>query len=141
VKDSFDVLNDIFDKFIADPELPGIIGITDITDMAQCSAKFRRSFEDMTVITPEEANSVLNFVDFSFIPSHSETNNWLVNKESLEFNIYVSNVNESDEIYKAIKRIFRKYYREWRCTSPCQAGCPIPGILRYRFIAKPLVSS
>ena len=137
--DTFDILNLIFDKFIADEELPGIIGITDISDMAQCDSKFRRSFADMTVITPEEANTVLNFVDFSFVPSNSATANYLVNKETIEFNIYVSNLNQADEIYKAIKRILGR--DDYQCTTACQAGCPIQGILRYRFTAKTLVSS
>lgn len=140
MKDTFDVLNDIFDKFIADDELPGIIGITDVSDMAQCDSKFRRSFADMTVITPEEANTTVPFIDLSYVPSHSETGNWLVNRETLELNMYVSNINEADEIYKVIRRIFKEHY-DWRCTTPCQAGCPIQGILRYRFTAKTLVSS
>lgn len=139
MKDTFDVLNDIFDKFIADPELPGIIGVTDISDMAQCDSKFRRSFADMTLITPEEASSVLNFVDFSFIPSNSGTSNFLVNKETIEFNIYVSNLNQANEIYKAIHRILGR--DDYQCTTAAQAGCPIQGILRYRFTAKILVSS
>ncbi len=137
--DTFDILNLIFDKFIADEELPGIIGITDVSDMAQCDSKFRRSFADMTVITPEEANIIVPFIDYSFVPSNSATANYLVNKEVIEFNLYVGNINEADGIYKAIKRILGR--DDYQCTTACQAGCPRQGILRYRFTAKTLVSS
>jgi len=139
VKDTFDTLNLIFDKFITDEELPGIIGITDISDITQCDSRFRRSFADMTVMSFKETDTTVPFIDFSFVPSHSVTANYLVNKETIEFNIYVSNLNQADEIYKAIKRILGR--DDYQCTTACQAGCPVQGVLRYRFTAKTLVSS
>ena len=137
MKDTMDMLADIQGYFIADSVLPGIIGITDTTDMTQCDAKFRQSFADSTLITADE----LNFLDFSFIISNSETSNYLVNKEMLELNIYASNLYQATLIYKEVKRIFNDKYPEMHRTNPCQAGCPVAGIVRYMFRAKPLVGS
>jgi hypothetical protein len=138
MKDTFDVLDDIFSNFVNDLVLPGLMGIVDVSDMEVCDSKFRRNFADSTLVTPEE----LNFIDFSYIPSHSETSNFLVNRETLELNIYSGNIYQANMIYKEIHRIFKdKYSNELQCTTPCQAGCPIQGIVRYSFRAKGLVGS
>lgn len=137
MKDTFDVLDAIFTAFVDDTELPGIVGITDPTDIALADTKFRRSFADSTLVTQEE----LDFIDFSFIPSHSETQNYLVNREVLEVNIYTANVFRASLICKAILRIFKATFPEMQCTTPCQAGCAVVGIVRYSFRGKNLVGS
>lgn len=137
MKDTFDVLNDIFDNLVSDSVFPAVLGITDTSDVGLCDTKIRRSFADSTLITVDE----LDFIDFSFIPSNSAMNNHLVNKEVLEVNIYTSGVYKASLIYKEIHRIFKEKYKEVHCTTPCQAGCPVAGIVCYSFRAKFIVGS
>jgi len=137
VQDTFDFLDWLFTLFREDEVLTELLEITDTNDVEQWDRKARRTFADNTQITVDE----LSFFDFSFIYVNSEMRNHLFNKEMLEFNIYVPNLSRANEIYKAIKKILKSNCKDMRCTTPVQAGCPVSGILRYTFRARPIVGA
>lgn len=131
------MLNEYFDIFTDSVELTGLLGIADNTDIALCDDKIRRSFADTTEIKPEE----LPFMEFGFIPSHSDTDNHKVNREIVEFNIYAPNIYKASQIFKAIKKVLNEKYKDAQVFSPGQQDVPIVGMYCFSFRIKTMVGS
>jgi len=135
MKDYFDVLTAYFDIFSDSDELTGLLG-TNPSDIAECDDRLRKSFADSTLVEPSE----LPFVDFSFIVSHGQTGNFLVNREVVEFNIYCSNFNEASLIFKAIKKLLRANYKDAQCISSNEKGT-VTGLYCFSFRIKTFIGT
>ena len=89
MKQSFDILNDIFDWCCADEELCALLDIdTSLTGLDQLKVqndKLRREYQTADVIERKD----IPFISFYFMHSEKTKSNWLVNVGDLYIDIYV----------------------------------------------------
>lgn len=137
MKNTFDFQDELFTLFINDVDLTTTMNITDPMDIEECDQRIKRSVQDPSVVDPLN----LPMFDFSFLVSSSSTNNHLVNKPTLEFNIYAQSRSVAQDIYGHINRILKKNFEFMKVHSEGQVNSPIKDIYVYRVHYKPLVGS
>jgi hypothetical protein len=130
----------MFQCFLSDEPLCTLFGITDITDMTLVDAKVRRVAADTTVLDPSNTD-VFPFFDFTFLPMYGATNNYLTYRSTLEFNIYVSELGQAQDIYETIKRILDDNYDESAVIYQGQGSSGIKDVYKYTFRIHLLIRS
>lgn len=136
IKDYFDRLNDLFVLFSSSEELLALLDV-DVGDDDAADTKIRRSFSDVTTINTDS----LNFIDMSFIESNGKTANYLLNRETIEVNIYTKNFYEAGNIFKIIHGILSKNFEDAQFINAAQRSLPVSGVYCFSLRFKTFVSS
>jgi len=140
LKDNFDTLDSLWLTFTDDAELLGLLvdttGLTADEIMAAKDANVRRATSDATLIDVTE----LPFVDLSFIESHSITGNYLMNRESIEINIYSANYYGASQVFKCVHRLL-KTLPDAQIVHSGQRSTALQGVYCYSLRIKQFVES
>jgi hypothetical protein len=137
MRNTFDFQDELFDLFRASTTLVSLLNIVDASDIEKCDSKIKRICQDPTLVEPDG----LPMFDYSYIPTSAHTDNFLINKPELEFNIYGTNRYVIKLIYMEINRILKSNYEFMQVSSEGQVNSPIQNVQIYRIRYKPLVSS
>ena len=84
MRNSFDLLNDIFDWCVADEEIMRMLGVTDNTNTDVLKNKLRLECQADEAVTATE----VPFIAYYFTRAEKLEHNWLVNKGELYVDIY-----------------------------------------------------
>lgn len=140
-KDNFDVLNSLFDIFVNDSELVGLLcdttGLEGEALWTMLDNNIRKSVADAALIVPEE----LPFFDFSFCDGYDDSENYLLCRSPIEFNIYAQNYYVASQVYKAIHRVLKENLEDAQVNRGKQRLTPLPGMYCHSFRIKQFVSS
>lgn len=99
--------------------------------------RFRREKLDISIIEAESKP----FIMFIFIPNGAKTNNYLVNKGMLEFDIIANTLYEVEQIYNRINILLKQNYSDMQIISEGQIPSGITSVFQYRVRYTPLVKS
>ena len=134
MKDTFNLQDAVFDLFKVDVELLGLLG--DPIGDDELNNKIRReTFDDSQL----DASSV-NFVSFFFLDTGA-TENYLVNKGLLQFDIYCGSRYSAQRISTVIKRILNDNFEDFKVVFEGQRYAFNPSIYKYAIRVKPLITA
>ena len=138
MKQSFDILNDIFDWCCADEELCDLLDIdTSLTGLDQLKVqndKLRREYQTADVIEHKD----IPFISFYFMHSEKTKSNWLVNVGDLYIDIYADNMHSISLIAKRFRKIVSSKM-EILLNYEGQHYSGVNGVYKYRLIYNPLI--
>jgi hypothetical protein len=140
MKNAFGAQQKMFELFLADPTICSIFEITDPTDMTVVDSKIRRIAADSTLLKTDDI-TIFPFFDFTFIPMYGATNNFLVYRGTLEFNIYTSELGQAQIIYEAIKKVLDDNYEESSVYYQGQGSSGVENVYKWTFRVKNLTRS
>lgn len=138
MKNSFDLLNDIFELLSNDREICYLLGISenitgnDLLDIQ--NRKLKREYQSADVIKPKDAP----FISFYFMHSEKLRNNWLVNVGDLYIDIYYHNFNQASKITKRLRKLISEYL-DILMVYEGQHFSGVTGVYKYRLIYNPLI--
>lgn len=134
MKDTFNLQDAVFDLFKVDVELLGLLG--DPIGDDELNNKIRReTFDDSQL----DASSV-NFVSFFFLDTGA-TENYLVNKGLLQFDLYCDSRYSAQRISTVIKRILNDNFEDFKVVFEGQRYAFNPSIYKYAIRVKPLITA
>ena len=134
MKDTFSLQDAVFDLFKVDAELLGLLG--DPIGDDELNNKIRReTFDDSQL----DASSV-NFVSFFFLDTGA-TENYLVNKGLLQFDLYCDSRYSAQRISTVIKRILSDNFEDFKVVFEGQRYAFNPSIYKYAIRVKPLITA
>ena len=134
MKDTFNLQDAVFDLFKVDIELLGLLG--DPIGDDELNNKIRReTFDDSQL----DASSV-NFVSFFFLDTGA-TENYLVNKGLLQFDLYCDSRYSAQRISTVIKRILNDNFEDFKVVFEGQRYAFNPSIYKYAIRVKPLITA
>ena len=134
MKDTFNLQDTVFDLFKVDVELLGLLG--DPIGDDELNNKIRReTFDDSQL----DASSV-NFVSFFFLDTGA-TENYLVNKGLLQFDLYCDSRYSAQRISTVIKRILNDNFEDFKVVFEGQRYAFNPSIYKYAIRVKPLITA
>ena len=134
MKDTFSLQDAVFDLFKVDAELLGLLG--DPIGDDELNNKIRReTFDDSQL----DASSV-NFVSFFFLDTGA-TENYLVNKGLLQFDLYCDSRYSAQRISTVIKRILNDNFEDFKVVFEGQRYAFNPSIYKYAIRVKPLITA
>ena len=134
MKDTFSLQDTVFDLFKVDAELLGLLG--DPIGDDELNNKIRReTFDDSQL----DASSV-NFVSFFFLDTGA-TENYLVNKGLLQFDLYCDSRYSAQRISTVIKRILSDNFEDFKVVFEGQRYAFNPSIYKYAIRVKPLITA
>lgn len=140
MNDQFDTQTELYNIFSINSELLSALEIPGETNEDILNNKIRRVMADTTVMTQDDT-STMPFFDYTFVPMSGETNNYLVSKSTLEFNIYSSTWSSVESIYKIIHDILQNTYEDVQVYYSGQGSSGITGVIRYVFRVHHLTKS
>ena len=134
MKDTFNLQDAVFDLFKVDIELLGLLG-NPIGDDELNNKIRRETFDDSQL----DASSV-NFVSFFFLDTGA-TENYLVNKGLLQFDLYCDSRYSAQRISTVIKRILNDNFEDFKVVFEGQRYAFNPSIYKYAIRVKPLITA
>lgn len=140
MNDQFDTQTELYNIFSINGKLLESLEIPSETNEDILNSKIRRVMADTTVMTQDDT-SAMPFFDFTFVPMSGKTNNYLVSKSTLEFNIYSSTWSSVETIYKTIHDILQDTYEDAQVYYSGQGSSGITGVIRYVFRVRHLTKS
>ena len=140
MNDQFDTQVELYNIFSTSAELLDALEIPGVTDEDVLNNKIRRVMADTTVMQ-QDVNDTLPFFDYTFVPMNGQTNNHLVSRSSLEFNIYSSTWSSVSSIYKVLHSILQNTYEDAQIYYSGQGSSGIIGVVRYVFRVRQLTKS
>lgn len=140
MNDTFDVVNQMFNLFMASAELASALGIASNATVADYDNKMRRVAADATLLDPNDT-TLWPFFDYSWIPAVGQQKNHLTFKGVLEFNIWTSQMYDAEVIYRILKEILKSAYDDADMVYSAAVSSGIPNIYRYRMRLAIVVSS
>lgn len=132
MRDSFDLLNKIFDLSIIDNELMLLLGSPSTLD--EQNNRLRREIQTADVI--EETD--IPFVSFYFDGSTKSKVNYMANKGDLYFDIYAGSIYVISQIAKAIRKLLSGNM-EIAFMYEGQQPSGVNGVYKYRLIYNPII--
>ena len=127
MRNSFDLLNDIFDWCVADEEIMRMLGVTDNTNTDVLKNKLRLECQADEAVTATE----VPFIAYYFTRAEKLEHNWLVNKGELYVDIYADALSEAGRLSKR--------FRQLLLSSEGQQSISADGVCKYRLIYNPLI--
>ena len=121
MRNSFDLLNDIFDWCVADEEIMRMLGVTDNTNTDVLKNKLR-----------------LECQAYYFTRAEKLEHNWLVNKGELYVDIYADALSEAGRLSKRFRQLLSGH-DEILLSSEGQQSISADGVCKYRLIYNPLI--
>ena len=138
MKQSFDILNYIFDWCCSDTELCELLGIdTSLTGVDQLKVqndKLRREYQTADVIERKD----IPFISYYFMHSEKSKNNWLVNIGDLYVDIYADSMYTISQIAKRFREVVSSNM-EILLNYEGQHYSGVDGVYKYRLIYNPLI--
>ena len=101
MRNSFDLLNDIFDWCVADEEIMRMLGVTDNTNTDVLKNKLRLECQADEAVTATE----VPFIAYYFTRAEKLEHNWLVNKGELYVDIYADALSEAGRLSKRFRQL------------------------------------
>lgn len=132
MKDQFDVQQDLYNIFSTDSELLELLWIPNETNEDTLASKIRLIMADTTVMQQDDVDT-LPFFDVTFVPMRSQTNNYLLSRGTLEFNIYGTSWATVRDIYRRIHKLLEDNYSDAQVYYEGQGASGITGVVRYVF--------
>ena len=126
MRNSFDLLNDIFDWCVADEEIMRMLGVTDNTNTDVLKNKLRLECQADEAVTATE----VPFIAYYFTRAEKLEHNWLVNKGELYVDIYADALSEAGRLSKRFRQLL---------SSEGQQSISADGVCKYRLIYNPLI--
>ena len=140
MNDQFDTQTELYELFSVNNNLLSALEIPGETNEDILNNKIRRVMADTTVMTQDDT-SAMPFFDYTFVPMSGKTNNYLVSKSTLEFNIYSSTWSSVELIYKTIHGVLQNTYEDAQVYYSGQGSSGIIGVVRYVFRVRQLTKS
>ena len=134
MRNSFDLLNDIFDWCVADEEIMRMLGVTDNTNTDVLKNKLRLECQADEAVTATE----VPFIAYYFTRAEKLEHNWLVNKGELYVDIYADALSEAGRLSKRFRQLLSGH-DEILLSSEGQQSISAAGVCKYRLIYNPLV--
>ena len=125
MRNSFDLLNDIFDWCVADEEIMRMLSVTDNTNTDVLKNKLRLECQADEAVTAAE----VPFIAYYFTRAEKLEYNWLVNKGELYVDILLS---------KRFRQLLSGH-DEILLSSEGQQSISADGVCKYRLIYNPLI--
>jgi len=129
---TFEIQDEVYGILVADSELLTLLGTPSTEE--ELNNRVKREFQDMSTITTDNIPMVI----FTFIDGYS-TNNFLVTKGLLEFEVYCWLRYDAQQICKRIMTLMKSSDFDL-IVPPRQIASGIPGVVAYGFRYKPLVT-
>lgn len=134
MRNSFDLLNDIFNWCVADEEMMRILGVTDNTNMDALKAKLRLECQADTAVTA----AAVPFIAYYFTRAEKLEHNWLVNKGELCVDIYTDALLNAGLLVKRFRQVLGEH-DEILLSEEGQQNIGLDGVYKYRLIYNPLL--
>ena len=134
MRNSFDLLNDIFDWCVADEEIMRMLGVTDNTNTDVLKNKLRLECQADEAVTATE----VPFIAYYFTRAEKLEHNWLVNKGELYVDIYADALSEAGRLSKRFRQLLSGH-DEILLSSEGQQSISADVVFKYRLIYKPLI--
>lgn len=138
MRDSFDLLNKIFDLCSNDQEICDLLkvdkSLTGNKLLVNKNKKLRREYQTPEVIDSKD----VPFISYYFLHSEKTKKNWLVNKGDLVVDIYSSSIYEIGLIAKRFRSILSANM-EILLNYEGQHYSGVNGVYKYRLIYNPLI--
>lgn len=134
MRNSFDLLNDIFDWCVADEEIMRMLGVTDNTNTDVLKNKLRLECQADEAVTATE----VPFIAYYFTRAEKLEHNWLVNKGELYVDIYADALSEAGRLSKRFRQLLSGH-DEILLSSEGQQSISAYGVCKYRLIYNPLI--
>ena len=101
MRNSFDLLNDIFDWCVADEEIMRMLSVTDNTNTDVLKNKLRLECQADEAVTAAE----VPFIAYYFTRAEKLEYNWLVNKGELYVDIYTDTLLNAGLLSKRFRQL------------------------------------
>ncbi len=136
---SFDLLDEIFERCVSDEEMISLLEInTELTGdelLDEQNLKVRREYQTADVIEPQDTP----FISVYFMHAEKSKKNYLVNVGDLYVDIYTHNMYEAGLISKAFRRIAKGLDVQPLLMYEGQHYSGVTGVRKYRLIYNPLI--
>lgn len=137
MKHSVELKSELFLLFKQDKAIRELLGITALSTVEEINKKIKRVLGSDDLV---DETTPLFFV-YTFIPSVSNTKNYLVNQFTLEFRIYGRLQSKIDKLYLAIKECLYQNYEDMTIFSEGSIATGNQNLYAYMFRTRPLVRS
>lgn len=137
MKHSVELKSELFLLFKQDKAIRELLGITALSTVEEINKKIKRVLGSDDLV---DETTPLFFV-YTFIPSVSNTKNYLVNQFTLEFRIYGRLQSKIDKLYLAIKECLYQNYEDMTIFSEGSVATGNQNLYAYMFRTRPLVRS
>lgn len=137
MKHSVELKSELFLLFKQDKAIRELLGITALSTVEEVNKKIKRVLGSDDLV---DETTPLFFV-YTFIPSVSNTKNYLVNQFTLEFRIYGRLQSKIDKLYLAIKECLYQNYEDMTIFSEGSIATGNQNLYAYMFRTRPLVRS
>lgn len=137
MKHSVELKSELFLLFKQDKAIRELLGITALSTVEEVNKKIKRVLGSDDLV---DETTPLFFV-YTFIPSVSNTKNYLVNQFTLEFRIYGRLQSKIDKLYLAIKECLYQNYEDMTIFSEGSVATGNQNLYAYMFRTRPLVRS
>lgn len=134
--DSFDRQDKIFEYFIGDTTLIGLLGITDVNDNDQLNSHIRREVQSVDLLTTDSLPFIVEY-----FPNTHPTSNYRVNSGVLEIDVYAGTRYDAMLLSKRIKEILEQNYEDTALIHEGQVSSGVKGIYEFSMRFKPLIKS
>lgn len=134
MRNSFDLLNDIFDWCVADEEIMRMLSVTDNTNTDVLKNKLRLECQADEAVTAAE----VPFIAYYFTRAEKLEHNWLVNKGELYVDIYADALPEAGRLSKRFRQLLSGH-DEILLSSEGQQSISDNSVCKYRLIYNPLI--
>lgn len=137
MKHSVELKSELFLLFKQDKAIRELLGITTLSTVEEINKKIKRVLGSDDLV---DETTPLFFI-YTFIPSVSNTKNYLVNQFTLEFRIYGRLQSKIDKLYLAIKDCLYQNYEDMTIFSEGSIATGNQNLYAYMFRTRPLVRS
>ena len=134
MRNSFDLLNDIFNWCVADEEVMRMLGVTDNTDTDVLKDKLRLECQADEAVTA----AAVPFIAYYFTRAEKLEHNWLVNKGELYVDIYADTLLNAGLLAKRFRQVLNQQ-SEILLNEEGQHFIGVDGVYKYRLIYNPLI--
>lgn len=134
MRNSFDLLNDIFNWCVADEEIMRMLGVTDNTNTDVLKNKLRLECQEDAAVTAAE----VPFIAYYFTRAEKLEHNWLVNRGELYVDIYATTLPEAGLCSKRFRQVINEH-DEILLSEEGQQSIAADGVYKYRLIYNPLI--
>ena len=137
MKHSVELKSELFLLFKTDEAIRKLLDITALSTVENINKKIKRVLGSDDLV--DETTPL--FFTYAFIPSVSNTKNYMVNQFALEFRIYGRYHSKIDKLYLAIKECLYRNYEDMTIFSEGSIATGNQNLYAYMFRTRPLVRS
>lgn len=138
MRNSFNLLDEIFDICINDEEMLGYLQVdieTQGDDLELLNQKLSREYQTAEVIEPEDCP----FISYYFMHSEKSKHNWLVNIGDLYIDIYANSIYDIEKIVTRFRQLMKDMPNKMLLNYEGQHFSGVNNVYKYRLIYNPLV--